>query len=333
MGKTDLEARVPKSCRDLLDKNNTELRSAIPELARDWERMVDIESTVADLPSSHQFYNSDSRHLLEKSGEDAEPVIKDESIHLIITSPPYFNIKEYNESGGQLGSIQEYDHFLEELTQIWKNCYSKLIPGGRMCVVTGDILQSRRENGRHRVLPLHAEIQKQCTQIGFDCLAPVIWAKIGNASLEAGGNARFLGKPYEPGAVIKNDIEYILMFRKPGRYRSPTVAERILSTLQVDNHKRYFQQIWTGVDGSKIQDHPAPYPRELVERLIRMFSFVGDRVLDPFAGIGTTAVAASRTARDSVSIEIDAEYIRIAKKRLESANPDRVGREARLSDF
>jgi len=330
--KEGLEEHVPESCQQLLQKTNTELRSAIPTLARDWERMMEIENKVKNLPTDHRFHKHDSRKLATKR-DAGNQIIEDDSIHLVLTSPPYFNIKDYDTDRSQLGTIDGYDEFLNELKSVWKGCFQKLVPGGRMCIVTGDILQSRRENGRHRVLPLHSKIQEHCRDIGFDCLAPIIWYKIGNASLEAGGNARFLGKPYEPGAVVKNDIEYILMFRKPGGYRSPSVAERILSTIQVDYHKKYFQQVWTDIDGEKRRDHPAPYPPELAERLIRMFSFVGDTVMDSFAGIGSTAVAASRIGRNSVNIEINEEYHAITQERLSEDDPTRKLDKTRLSDF
>jgi DNA modification methylase len=166
------------------------------------------------------------------------------------------------------------------------------------------------------VLPLHATIQEHARSLGFDTLAPIIWYKIGSASLESGGNARFLGKPYEPGAVVKNDIEYVLLFRKPGGYRSPSVPKRVLSTIEADTHQRMFRQLWNDIGGERGIDHPAPYPAALAERLIRMFSFVGDTVLDPFAGTGSTAVAASRCGRHSVNVELEPEFVDIAEKRI-----------------
>lgn len=331
-----LEEYIPEKCQQLLNRDNTELRSAIPELARDWERMMEIESVLQEIPSNHQFCCGDSRDLgsvgMKPAGDGAQ--VPDESVHLVVTSPPYFDIKDYSNHEGQLGSLEEYNNFSEELHKVWKECYDKLVVGGRMCVVVGDVLQSRQENGRHRVLPLHAEVQRQCMKTGFDCLTPIIWAKVGNASLEAGGNSRFLGKPYEPGALIKNDIEYILMFRKSGGYRSPSVAKRVLSTIQVDNYRQCFNQIWGDIAGeSKNSYHPAPFPKKLAERLIRMFSFVGDTVLDPFAGIGSTAVAASDVARDSINIEIDPKYISRAEENVKSGSPDRQHTTTRSSDF
>jgi len=126
------------------------------------------------------------------------------------------------------------------------------------------------------VVPLHASIQEHCRTIGYTNLSPIIWHKIANAVFEANGNGGgFLGKPYEPNAVIKNDIEFILMERKPGGYRTPSSAERLLSVIPEGEHKIWFQQIWTGLTGASTRDHPAPYPEELAERLIRMFSLPG----------------------------------------------------------
>lgn len=308
-GSPGLQRYVPKSCRDLLGKPDSELKSLIPELARDKDRMRDVEQAVRSIPTSHEIYEGDSRDL---------SMIEDESVHLVVTSPPYFNLKSYNSgaSPGQLGSVDDYDEFHDLLDEVWQNCYDKLVPGGRLCVVVGDVLRSRSEHGRHRVVPLHATIQENATSIGFDNLAPIIWYKIGNASLESGGNARFLGKPYEPGAVVKNDIEYILLFRKPDGYRSPSVEERILSTIEADEHQRMFRQLWSDIKGERQVHHPAPYPVSLAERLIRMYSFAGNRVLDPFAGTGSTAIAASRWGRNSIGVELESDYVDIAEERL-----------------
>lgn len=171
-------------------------------------------------------------------------------------------------------------------------------------------------------MPLHASIQEHCRRLGFNNLAPIIWHKIANAVYEASGNGGgFLGKPYEPNSVIKNDIEFILMERKPGGYRSPSLATRILSVIPADQHKSWFQQIWTGVTGASTKQHPAPYPLQLAERLIRMFSFVGDTVLDPFMGTGTTNVAAAKWGRNSIGVEVDPHYFDMAIKRLDNETP------------
>src|SRR5262249_31584281 len=148
-----------------------------------------------------------------------------EQVHLVITSPPYWILKEYETGAGaaQLGHMEDYDQFLEELSIVWQRCYNALVPGSRLCIIVGDVCQPRRKAGRHKVIPLHADISLACRNIGFDYLTPILWYKIANAATEVEGNgAPFLGKPYEPNAIIKNDIEYILIFRKPGGYRKPS---------------------------------------------------------------------------------------------------------------
>ncbi|MBN1961080.1 MAG: site-specific DNA-methyltransferase [Deltaproteobacteria bacterium] len=271
--------------------------------------MRDIDAAVQRLPTHHNIYLNDARKL-----QFVEP----NSVHLVVTSPPYWALKKYRDSEGQMGDIAEYETFVSELGKVWQHCFRALVPGGRLVIVVGDVCLSRRQNkGRHTVVPLHASIQEQCRHIGFDNLAPIIWHKIANAAYEANGNgAGFLGKPYEPNAVIKNDIEFILMQRKPGGYRSPSVATRILSLISADNHKKWFQQVLTGLTGASTKNHPAPYPLELAERLIRMFSFVGDTVLDPFLGTGITTVAAAKWGRNSIGSEIDSEYLDFAAKRI-----------------
>jgi DNA modification methylase len=239
-------------------------------------------------------------------------------VHLVVTSPPYWTLKEYRASAGQLGHVDDYEAFLLELDKVWRSCFHALVPGGRLVCVVGDVCLSRRKNnGRHTVVPLHASIQENCRRIGYDNLSPIIWHKISNAAFESEGNgSAFLGKPYEPNAVIKNDIEFILMQRRPGGYRSPSLATRVLSVIGDVNHKTWFQQIWTGLTGASTRNHPAPYPLELAERLVRMFSFVGDTVLDPFLGTGTTTIAAMRNGRNSIGIEVDETYLEFARKRI-----------------
>jgi DNA modification methylase len=236
----------------------------------------------------------------------------------VLTSPPYWTLKQYRRSDGQLGYIADYDQFLDQLDKVWQRCFEALVPGGRLICVVGDVCLSRRRNGgRHTVVPLHASIQERCRAIGFDNLAPIIWHKIANAQFEATGNGGgFLGKPYEPNAVIKNDIEFILMERRPGGYRTPELPARILSIIADRDHKNWFQQVWTGLTGASTRHHPAPYPFELAIRLIRMFSFVGDTVLDPFVGTGTTILAAAQCGRNSIGVEVDEEYLASARTRF-----------------
>jgi DNA modification methylase len=282
-------------------------QTALPAIAKNPRLIALIEEAVQQLPTRHEMYLGDARKMS----------LPPKSVHLILTSPPYWTLKKYRDRNAQLGHVTDYERFLSELDKVWCQCFEALVPGGRLICVVGDVCLSRRKNdGRHTVVPLHASIQEHCRHIGFDNLAPIIWHKISNAAYEVEGNGSFLGKPYEPNAVIKNDIEFILMERKPGGYRNPTVATRILSVIGDANHKAWFQQIWTGVTGASTRHHPAPYPLELAERLIRMFSFVGDTVLDPFLGTGTTTLAAMRHGRNSIGYEIEKTYLMDARRRV-----------------
>lgn len=259
--------------------------------------------------TEHRVYLGDAREMTEL----------DEPVHLVVTSPPYFNLIDYEgeSSATQLGDLAEYDHFLDELDRVWSRCFDLLVPGGRMCVVVGNVCLSRKAAGRHHVLPLPSDISVRARKLGFDYLSPILWYKIANMATEVGGAGAFLGKPYEPGAILKNDIEYILLFRKPGGYRSPTPAQRALSLLEPEDHQRWFRSVWSDVRGeSRRRGHPAPYPVEIASRLIQMFSFVNDTVLDPFWGTGTTTVAATQTARASIGYEIERRYFKMGKERL-----------------
>lgn len=260
----------------------------------------------------HRLINGDARDL---------SFLDDDSVHLVVTSPPYWNLKRYNENPDQLGHIQDYEAFLFELEKVWRHVYRVLVPGGRLVCVVGDVCVARRNFGRHLVFPLHSDISVICRRIGFDNLNPIIWHKIANASYEIENGSKFLGKPYEPNAIVKNDIEFILMQRKPGGYRKPTIEQREKSRIGKEDFDRWFQQIWN-ITGASTKQHPAPFPMELATRLVRMFSFTDDTVLDPFCGSGTTMIAAFRTGRNSTGVEIDPEYCRMAARFLkaESAN-------------
>lgn len=260
----------------------------------------------SEFQTAHRLIQGDARHL---------DFIPDESIHLVLTSPPYWILKRYNENPDQLGHVDDYEEFVEDLSKVWKHIYRVLVPGGRLVCVVGDVCLSRRRYGRHVVVPLHADICVACRKIGFDNLNPIIWHKISNASYEVSNGSKFLGKPYEPNAIIKNDIEFILMQRKPGGYRSPTPEQREKSRISKKDFHEWFQQFWN-MSGASTRKHPAPFPLELASRLVRMFSFYGDTVLDPFVGTGTTMVAALQANRNSIGLDIDAEYCRMAAKRL-----------------
>lgn len=259
------------------------------------------------ITTNHSLVLGDARSL---------PFIEDESVHLVVTSPPYWTLKRYNEGKSQLGHVEDYETFLGELEKVWRECYRVLVPGARLVCVVGDVCKSRRKFGRHVVVPLHADICVICRKIGFDNLNPIIWHKISNAQYEVQNGTKFLGKPYEPNAIIKNDIEFILMQRKPGGYRKPTQEQRRLSKIPKAKFGDWFQQFWR-LSGASTREHPAPFPLKLASRLIHMFSFVEDTVLDPFCGTGTTMLAAMNHGRNSIGVEIDPAYSRMAARRLE----------------
>lgn len=269
------------------------------------------------LNTTHRLILGDAREMDEMS----EP----ESVHLVVTSPPYWTLKEYEGEAGrdQLGHWEDYETFHDELEKVWTKCLELLVPGGRLCIVIGDVCLPRRKVGRHLVVPLHVDISQRCRKMGFDYLTPILWYKIANAATEVEGNGSpFLGKPYEPNAVIKNDIEYILLLRKNGGYRKPTQEQRILSLIDKADHSRWFRSIWSDVPGSsRARGHPAPYPTELAYRLIRMFSFVGDTVLDPFVGTGSTTLGAIQAHRSSVGYEIEPKYLEMVRSRFEQIEP------------
>ncbi len=244
--------------------------------------------------------------------------IPDDSVHLVVTSPPYWSLKKYENRKGQLAEIEDYETFLDELDKVWSECARVLVQGGRICCVVGDVCIPRKRDGRHRVMPLHADIQVRARRFGLDCLTPILWHKIANGANEAQGNgAGFYGKPFQPGAVVKNDLEYILFMRKPGNYRTTSMVQKALSMLTKDEMQSWFSTFWADVPGASTRGgHPAPYPVEIAERLIRMFSFAGDTVLDPFLGTGSTSQAAIRTGRNSIGNELEPKYLELAAERI-----------------
>ena len=259
-----------------------------------------------------------TKHIIHQGDARLLDWIPSECVHLVVTSPPYWTLKEYPLNKNQLGLIANYDTFHDELEKVWKHCFRVLVPGGRLVCVVGDVCLSRRRHGRHMVMPMHADIIVRARKTGFDNLSPIFWYKIANANYEVENGSRFLGKPYEPNGIIKNDVEFILMLRKPGGYRQPTDEQREASRLSKEEHQEWFQQVWNGLTGESTKHHPAPFPEELAYRLVRMFSFVGDTVLDPFMGTGTTLLAAARSCRNSIGVEVEPSYVGTAKTRLES---------------
>jgi site-specific DNA-methyltransferase (adenine-specific) len=294
-----------------------------PPIERKFRERDAAFATAADPTTRHEVFRGDAREMVELGGRE---------VHLVVTSPPYWTPKRYDGAAGadQLGHFQDYEGFHDELLKTGTKCFDSLVPGGRLCVVVGDVCLPRRKGGRHHVMPLHAGIITRCRRAGFDYLTPILWYKIANAVTEVQGNgSAFLGKPYEPNAIIKNDVEYILLFRKPGAYRNPTPEQRLLSLIDKADHARWFRSIWTDLPGATTRDgHPAPFPVELAYRLIRMFSFVGDTVLDPFVGSGSTTEAAIQAQRSSIGFEIETAYYEKLRSRFRQ---QRLGIEFRFN--
>ncbi len=220
-----------------------------------------------------------------------------------------------------MGHFEDYERFLTELDRVWRECRRVLVGGGRICCVVGDVCIPRKKGGRHYIVPLHSDIQVRARRLGLDCLQPIFWHKIANGVTEAKGNgAGFYGKPYQPGGIIKNDIEYILFLRKGGEYRTVPSLQKALSMLKREEMKTWQRSIWTDLRGASTREgHPAPYPVELADRLIKLFSFAGDTVLDPFAGTGSTSQAAIMAGRNSIANEVESAYLEIARQRISKA--------------
>ena len=257
--------------------------------------------------TTHRLHLGDARDL---------SWIPDSSVHLVVTSP-YWTLKQYGHTTAS-SAQSRHEAFLDELDKVWREYARVLVDGGRICCVVGDVCIPRKRAGRHYVMPLHADIQVRARSVGLDSLTPILWHKIANGATEADGNgAGFYGKPYQPGSIVKNDIEHILFLRKRDGYRSVSPLVKARSMLTKEEMQGWLRSVWTDVRGASTRGgHPAPYPVELAERLIRMFSFAGDTVLDPFSGTGTTSIAAVAAGRNSIAVEIELTYQRLAEERL-----------------
>ena len=293
-----LEDNTPEGLKALLEANRHYRDQAWPE---PYHR------------TTHRLHLGDARDL---------SWVPDASVHLVVTSPPYWTLKDYAPGNqDQMGHFEDYEHFLSELDRVWSECKRVLVGGGRICCVVGDVCIARKRGGRHYLVPLHSDIQVRARKLGLDCLQPILWNKIANGVTEVEGNGGgFYGKPYQPGGIVKNDIEYILFLRKGGEYRTTPVLQKALSMLTKEEMKTWFRSIWSDVRGASTRDgHPAPFPVEIAERLIKMFSFAGDTVLDPFAGTGSTSQAAIMSGRNSIANEIESAYVEIARQRMRKA--------------
>ena len=254
-----------------------------------------------------------NRHKIIIADSRAMPEIPDESVHLIVTSPPYWQLKDYD-NARQIGFHDTYEEYVNHLNLVWKECHRVLHRGCRLCVNIGDQFARSVYYGRYKVIPIRTEIIKFCESIGFDYMGAIIWQKV--TTCNTTGGATIMGSyPYPRNGIIKIDYEFILLFKKPGD--SPEVSKTVKeeSRLTVDEWNEYFAGHWN-FPGEKQDKHLAMFPEELPRRLIRMFSFVGERVLDPFLGSGTTSLAAKRLNRDSIGYEINESFLPIIRKKI-----------------
>ncbi|NPV14036.1 site-specific DNA-methyltransferase [candidate division WOR-3 bacterium] len=239
--------------------------------------------------------------------------VEDESIHLIVTSPPYWQLKDYG-NGKQIGFNDSYEDYINNLNLVWNECHRVLHKGCRLCINIGDQFARSVYYGRYKVIPIRTEIIKFCESAGFDYMGAIIWQKV--TTCHTTGGATVMGSyPYPRNGIIKLDYEFILIFKKYGN--PPRVSKEIkeMSKLTEEEWSRYFTGHWK-FSGERQDKHLAMFPEELPKRLIKMFSFVGDTVLDPFLGSGTTSLAAKNLNRNSIGYEINEEFLPIIKEKL-----------------
>lgn len=256
------------------------------------------------LKTHHLIVNGDSREM---------NCLNDESIHLIITSPPYWQLKDYG-TDAQIGYHHSYEEYINNLNLVWKECYRVLYNGCRLCVNIGDQFARSVYYGRYKVIPIREEIIKFCENIGFDYMGAVIWQKV-TTSNTTGGGVQMGSYPYPRNGILKLDYEFILLFKKLGEAPKPTKENKELSKMTAGEWNTFFAGHWNFA-GVRQNNHLAMFPEELPRRLIKMFSFAGDTILDPFAGSGTTNLAARNLDRNSVGFEINKEFIPVIKQKL-----------------
>ncbi len=262
--------------------------------------------------STHLIINGDSRDMSR---------LHDESVQLIITSPPYWQLKDYGEEN-QIGFHQSYEEYINNLNIVWAECFRVLQEGCRMCVNIGDQFARSVYYGRYKVIPIRTEIIKFCESLGMDYMGAIIWQK--NTTMNTTGGGAVMGSfPYPRNGILKMDYEFILIFKKLGK--APLVSHEIkkASEMTKDEWNTFFSSHWN-FGGARQNQHMAVFPEELPRRLIKMFSFVGETVLDPFSGSGTTTLAAKNLGRNSIGYEINPEYIEICKDKIGASRLDSV---------
>ena len=254
--------------------------------------------------TQHQIVFGDSRSLNK---------IKDKSVQLIITSPPYWQLKDYG-TEDQIGFNNNYEEYINNLNLVWQECNRVLADGCRLCINIGDQFARSVYYGRYKVIPIRTEIIRFCESLGMDYMGAIIWQK--TTTMNTSGGGAIMGSfPYPRNGILKIDYEFILIFKKLGNAPKPTPQQKTASELTKDEWKEYFSSHWN-FNGVKQMGHIAMFPEELPKRLIKMFSFVGETVFDPFAGSGTTSLAAKHLGRNSIGYEINKEFEPFIRSKL-----------------
>ena len=256
--------------------------------------------------TQHIIINGDSRQMNE---------LQDNSVHLIVTSPPYWQLKDYG-TENQIGFNDSYEQYINNLNLVWKECHRVLHDGCRLCINIGDQFARSVYYGRYKVISIHSEIIRFCETIGFDFMGQIIWQKATTMNT-TGGGAVMGSFPYPRNGIVKLDFEYILLFKKQGVAPKPTQEQKAQSAMTNEEWNTYFNGHWY-FNGAKQDKHLAMFPEELPKRLIKMFSFPQETVLDPFMGSGTTAAVAMALGRNSVGYEINNDFIPLIKSRISS---------------
>ena len=245
-------------------------------------------------------------------GDSRRVKLKRESVHLMVTSPPYFNIKDYGTSD-QIGYNDSYEEYITNLDLVWKNCYRALHPGCKICVNIDDThTPSNSSFGRHKIMPIHTRVIQSCETLGFDYLGSIIWRKISNM-----GGVLMGSYPFPRNGVLKLDYEFILIFKKLGDPPKIGKIKKMRSKLPLKEWIMYYDCLWE-FPGVRQKWHKAMFPIKLPSRLIKMYSFVGDTILDPFLGSGTTMQAARHLERNSIGIELNKKFLPVIRHKVES---------------
>ncbi len=249
-------------------------------------------------------------------------VVKDQSVHLVVTSPPYWQLKDYGHEN-QIGFDHSYEDYINNLNLVWKECHRVLHDGCRLCINIGDQFARAVYYGRYKVIPIRTEIIKFCETIGFDYMGAIIWQKV--TTCNTTGGASIMGSfPFPRNGIVKLDYEFILLFKKYGQAPKPTIDAKRKSTMTTEEWNQYFSGHWNFA-GEKQDEHLAMFPEELPKRLVKMFSFAGETVLDPFLGSGTTTLAAKNLGRNSIGYEINDLFLATIKERTGYSQQDAFG--------